>query len=337
MALFTKEHILSSLPRAEMKSELQFQGKHKSIVAVMRVVIPSEIEVSELLRLSDAQIPDHSNIVIKINLSSLRTLETGATTDPRVLKALVNVLRDQYCANNITVVESNSTAHDASLLFHLLGFKHLSEELNFRFMNLSDDTYIKKQIDGYSFKEVCVPSVIANADYFISLAKLKTHELTGISCTLKNQFGCYPYARKIEYHNFLINAIIDANIAMRPDLALIDGVISMIGSGGPTFGLPFRANILIGSKDPVAADAVCARILGLDPIKLDLIRKAVAKKIGTTDYSIRLSGLSALPSLPTEANLEKFIRKSLRTLLRFRVLRIPSYLVSLLSRSESEP
>jgi uncharacterized protein (DUF362 family) len=319
-----------------MKSELQFQDEHKSIVVVMRVDIPSEDKISELLRLSDAKIPSHSNIVIKINLSSLRTYETGATTDPRILKALINVLRKQYCAKNITVVESNSTGHNASLLFHLLGFKHLSEELNFQFVNLSDDICIKRQIDGYSFKEVCVPSVIANADYFISLAKLKTHELTGISCALKNQFGCYPYAKKIKYHKFLINAIIDANIAMKPDLAIIDGIISMIGSGGPTFGLPFRANILIGSKDPVAADAVCARILGLDPTKLDLIRKAVAKKIGTINYSIRLAGFDAIPSLPTEADFEIFIRRLLRTLLRFRILKVSSYFINLLSRSKGE-
>jgi uncharacterized protein (DUF362 family) len=307
--------------------------KHKSIVSVVQVTRSLNDAVNKMLYLSDFQVPSHSDIVIKINLCALRTFETGATTDPRILKALINVLKDNYDVKTITVVESDSTAHDANLLFYLLGFKELSEKLGFQFVNLSCDTFIKKQINGYRFKEVRVPSVIANADYFITLAKLKTHGDVGISCALKNQFGCYPYPRKIEYHKFLIDAIVDANLAMKPDFAIIDGVISMIGSGGPTFGLPFKSNILISSKDIVAADTVCAKILGFNPTKLSLIRKAATKKIGNMNYTLRLAGLKSLPLLGEEDYFDRFILRSLVPLFKLKITRrILGFYVKLLSK-----
>lgn len=46
-----------------------------------------------------------------------------------------------------------------------------------------------------------------------------------ISCSLKNQFRCYPYTKKTKYHKHLISAIIDANLAMKPNFSVVDGVI----------------------------------------------------------------------------------------------------------------
>jgi len=101
--------------------------------------------------------------------------------------------------------------------------------------------------------------------YFITMAKMKTHSLTKISCALKNQYGCLMEKRKIKFHRFLDDAIMDANLAMRPDFCLVDGIVGLGTARGPVWGIPINARSIVAGSDPVAVDCVCAKIMGLIP------------------------------------------------------------------------
>jgi uncharacterized protein (DUF362 family) len=55
--------------------------------------------------------------------------------------------------------------------------------------------------------------------------------------------------------------------------SVVDGIIGMEGNG-PYAGDPVRCNIIVAGSDPVAVDAVCAKLMGFDYKKIKLIYKA---------------------------------------------------------------
>ncbi|MBC7130639.1 DUF362 domain-containing protein, partial [Candidatus Bathyarchaeota archaeon] len=159
------------------------------------------------------------------------------------------------------------------------------------------------------FKEIDMPETIARSNCLISLAKLKTSSVTKISCALKNQFGCIPYKKKIRFHRFLDEAIVDANLAMRPHLSIVDGIIAHAGAKGPAFGRPVPTHIMIAGDDPVAVDSCCAKIFGFNPYFIGHVRKAAKAKIGSMHgYEVILKGFQRMPKVNPEFNmLENFI------------------------------
>jgi uncharacterized protein (DUF362 family) len=70
----------------------------------------------------------------------------------------------------------------------------------------------------------------------------------------------------------------DADGVLQPEpqrsyFAIIDGIVGMDGEG-PTGGNPRSAGLVIAGDDPVACDAVAARIMGFDPGKLRVLERA---------------------------------------------------------------
>lgn len=62
---------------------------------------------------------------------------------------------------------------------------------------------------------------------------------------------------------------------MKRYFSVVDGIVAMEGNG-PVAGDRREAGLLIGGSNPVAVDTVCARVMGLDPDRLPIIRDAWA-------------------------------------------------------------
>lgn len=260
---------------------------------------------SALDSLGGLQLKECRIISIKINLCDARTPDTGAITHPLFLDALLKCIRKK-CGYSveINVVESDATVALPDLFVEWFGFLPVLKRWEACYINLSKDKRILKKIDGRFFKRIAVPRTIARSDCLISLAKLKTIGLTKITCALKNQFGCLPYKRKIEFHRYIDDVIVDANLAMRPHLSIVDGIIAHVGMKGPAFGRPVPANLVAVGKDPVAVDSFCARVLGFNPYFVGHVRKAAGAKIGVMrDYDVALDGFSKMPRLNSEFSL----------------------------------
>jgi hypothetical protein len=56
-------------------------------------------------------------------------------------------------------------------------------------------------------------------------------------------------------------------------MSLVDGVVAMEGNG-PVGGNPKSVGTLIAGENPAAVDAVAARIMGFDPMKLAIVARA---------------------------------------------------------------
>jgi uncharacterized protein (DUF362 family) len=256
------------------------------------------------------------SVVIKINLCDFRLPETGAVTHPIFLDATLNYLRSTFKDLNIFVVESDATYARPDLLIKWLGFESALKKNGAKYVNLSKIETYRKRIDGRYFREMNIPRILSDSNYFISMAKLKTCLATKITCCLKNQFGCIPYPKKSTFHHRLDDVIVDANLAMKPDFCIVDGIIGMGGTKGPNDGVPLNYETIIAGKDPVAVDSVCANILGFRPFFVGHIRKAQASSVG--QMKCRLVGES----------LSKIVRDSEFSNTYARILRFAMFLKS---------
>ena len=224
---------------------------------------------------------------IKLNLCSLKSRETGATSDPIVVEQLVKILNENGV--KVRLIESNSSSKNADLAFKYLGFKKLEEKYDVRCINISRDDFSLRKINGYYLKTVKIPKAIETCDFFITHPKLKTHSSMKLHITgaLKNQFGCLIEKEKAKYHSMIHEIIADMNTAFTPDFIIMDAITVMTGYG-PTNGTPQRLNLLIAGLDPVAVDTFGAKILGSNPRSIRYIKLSAKRGLG--NMNIRLFG-----------------------------------------------
>lgn len=249
-------------------------------------------------------------IAIKINLCDCKPPETGATTHPIFLDAFLEWVKSRNSNATVKVVESNATHARPDLIRNWLGISPILEKHHAKWVNLSNDKWARKQINGLRFQNIRVPETIASSDLLVSMAKMKTHTLTTISCSLKNMYGCIMSSNKIKFHDYLDEAIVDACAAMRPDFSIVDGIIGMGGPKGPIDGVPIQAGLIVAGLDPVAVDAASATIMGVNPNYVGHVRKAQEAKIGSMRFNAIPDGLPA--HLP---NFE--LNETYRSILRF--------------------
>jgi uncharacterized protein (DUF362 family) len=240
----------------------------------------------ELDSFGDLKLSPDDVVAIKPNLCCIKSYETGATTDPHVIEGIINYLKDDYGVTSIYIVESDATQMLADMAFKLLGYERLSKKLGVELINLSKSPFsIKSFPDNAFLKKIRFPDIMEKASFFISVPKIKTHGTNSFTSALKNQFGCNPDPKKSKLHKKLDDAIVDLNLAFRPDLVIVDGMIAMGGYRGPVDGVPIRMNTFIFAHDPVAVDHLVSRIIGIDPSSVKYLVEAERRGIGTTNYT----------------------------------------------------
>ena len=109
-----------------------------------------------------------------------------------------------------------------------------------------------------------VSKELLDADLIISIPKMKTHLLTGVTLGMKNMYGTFPEIDKAKYHKEGINDVIYfVNYAFPPTLTIIDGSIG--GEAiGPLSANSVQYNTIIASRNVVIADAIASKLMGYD-------------------------------------------------------------------------
>ena len=267
----------------------------KNIVGIAKVKHPqnkSEIE-SALFNLLDQmkernkiKIPPKADVMIKPNICLVKSYETGVSVDPFIVKCLVDGLLQNYDIETITIGEADATELNVEVAFKVLDWEDTFNQYpNVKLLNLTKDEYVDIDLNGLYFKKIKMSKSYMESDFLISVAKLKTHTMTEITCNLKNLYGANPIKYKVQYHPHLDEVICDMNKVRLPDLCLVDGIIAMEGAG-PVSGAPKPMGVLITGNDAVATDHACARIMGFNPNKISHLKLAVKEKLGITDYEV---------------------------------------------------
>jgi uncharacterized protein (DUF362 family) len=225
---------------------------------------------------------DWKTILIKVNFITVKTWDTGATTDPIVVEAIIEKLK--ILPVKVYVVESDATTTDADKAFEVTGMKEMAERNGVECLNLR---HVKDRVkidipDGKALSSITVPRIVTESA-LISAAKLKTHGSTKVTLGMKNMFGLLPDKFKGKYHMKGISKVVtDINSVLRPNLTVIDGFVAMEGMG-PVSGSPVQMNLVIAGKDVVATDATACRVMGFDPREVAHIRMASERGLGGID------------------------------------------------------
>ncbi|MEM3641868.1 MAG: DUF362 domain-containing protein, partial [Candidatus Bathyarchaeia archaeon] len=109
-------------------------------IIISRIKTPDDIYncvKNGITKIGVDELNSSSVVAIKPNLCCIKSHETGATTDPRVVEAIIRCLRDQYGVKSFYVVESDGEQVLADMALKLLGYERLCKKLGATAVNLS--------------------------------------------------------------------------------------------------------------------------------------------------------------------------------------------------------
>ncbi|MCB9557620.1 MAG: DUF362 domain-containing protein [Deltaproteobacteria bacterium] len=126
---------------------------------------------------------------------------------------------------------------------------------------------------------IFTPEPVARADFFVNLPKFKAHPWTTVTFSLKNYIGIQDDRHRLIDHDHRLNEkITDLQYVLQPQFICVDGIIA--GQGRMLTPKPFDLKLLVMGDNQVALDAVCSRIIGVDPLSVDHIRLAAEHGFG---------------------------------------------------------
>lgn len=219
------------------------------------------------------------SVVLKPNLVEPRTGAPHVNTHPAVILAAAEAFR-RLDARAVLIAEGPGHERDIELVLDRSGFGRALAENGLTFVDLNEDRIrsISNRLHASRLSTLELPATILDADLVVSVAKLKTHHWAGLTLSMKNLFGVMPGARygwpkNLLHHAGITESILDINAAVRPGLAIIDGIVGMEGDG-PIMGPARQTGVLILGANPTSVDATAARIVGCDPASIDHLARA---------------------------------------------------------------
>jgi len=222
------------------------------------------------------------NVVLKVNLLSGAPPEEAITTHPAVVLAL---FREVERAGGVPLVaDTPSGTISRKRLGKVYEASGLLELERRGELKLNRDISASRAANprGKVLRSVDILKVVHEADSVITVPKLKTHALTGITGATKILFGVIPGLAKAGYHAKLpdvrrfCDMQLDLVLLVQPRLAVLDGIIGMEGDG-PSAGDVRRGNVLMASADSFALDVVMAAFMGALPRSLPILQAAMAR------------------------------------------------------------
>lgn len=230
-----------------------------------------------------------STVLIKPNLLAKHQPEACVTTNPAVVRAVITALKRRG-AQNIILADSCGGAYTASIMrgiYKASGLDKVCADEGVE-MYCGCEAFTKAT-SGRLVHEFDLIEPIKRADFIVNCPKLKTHVMTGMSCAVKNIFGCVAGMKKAELHmrfpqkRLFGEMLVDLYELIRPDICIVDGIMAMQGDG-PAGGTPCKAGVIIGGEDGYAIDLAICRIMGLGSDLVPFLAAAHARDLCTKSF-----------------------------------------------------
>jgi uncharacterized protein (DUF362 family) len=240
-----------------------------------------EVDLSTLLyeTLAEFRPPvEGKNVLLKPNFVE-PDRDNVINTHPAVVGAAFEAFL-RLGAASVTVAEGPGHERDTEGIVETIRLRDHLGPLPGKFVDLNVDEVerIPLRTRATRLKELYLPKTVLRADFVVSMPKLKTHHWAGVTLSLKNMFGivpgnCYGWPKNVLHWAGLTRSILDINGTVRPDFAIVDGIVGMEGNG-PIQGTAKPCGVLVMGDDPVAVDSTCARVMCLAPERIDYLANA---------------------------------------------------------------
>lgn len=211
-------------------------------------------------------------------------------THPMLVMAAVEAFR-RLGAKAVVVAEGPGHQRDTQLVLSQSGYEKSLRDEKIRFVDLNRDDLIGTPLRATytGMNRLWLPRTALIADFLVSMPKIKTHHWSGVTLAMKNMFGIVPGARygwpkNILHWKGIQESILDVCATVPIHFVIADGIMAMEGNG-PLNGTPRPLGRVVLADDPVAADAICAQLMGLDPEKVAHIREG-SKFLGNSSLHL---------------------------------------------------
>jgi uncharacterized protein (DUF362 family) len=216
-------------------------------------------------------------VVLKPNLVDYAPGD-AINTHPLLVLAAAESFR-RMGAKHVIVAEGPGHQRDTQLVLLQSGYRQFLQDEKIRFVDLNRDELIRTPLhaDYMGMKSLWLPRAVLEADFLVSMPKIKTHHWAGVTLSMKNMFGVVPGARygwpkNILHWKGIQESILDLCATVPIHLVIADGIVAMEGNG-PLNGTPRPIGKIVLADDPVAADETCARLMGFEPSRIVHIRE----------------------------------------------------------------
>jgi hypothetical protein len=239
--------------------------------------------------------------LIKLNLSWTKYFP-ACSSQPWQVEGLVKTLVEDnfpkdklFPVENKTVVTNPIKGAKNNLWMPILNKYGLS------FTPLTDVEWVK-----YEFREkllkldqifpegIEIPKMYIGKQV-IHLPTVKTHGHSTTTGAIKNAFGGLLKEVRHYAHKYIHEVLVDLVIMQKelhPNiLAVMDGTVAGDGAGPRTM-TPYSKNLILASSDSVAIDAVAAKLMGFEPMKIPYLKMCHERGLGVADINeIEILGL----------------------------------------------
>lgn len=273
-----------------------------SAVAVLRTSPESVItDYKRLMDLSGfkSTLVKNARMVLKLNLS-WTLYYPACSTAPWQLEGAVSSLLDAGYRNLVAVENQTVVTHPWRGAYNNKWLSVL-EKYGVSFQPLTDVEWVSFRprsemlVMDRLFSEILIPRMFQGSNV-VHLPTMKTHGHTTTTGAMKNAFGGlipkYRHHAHLRIHEVLVDLLAVQKEIHKGIFAVMDGCIAGNGAGPRTME-PFSGDLILAGEDQVALDAVAARVMGFDPMKIDYIRIAHDRGLGMGDLDqVEIAGIS---------------------------------------------
>jgi uncharacterized protein (DUF362 family) len=194
----------------------------------------------------------------------------------------------QLGARRVVVGEGPGHQRDTELVVASAGLKPILREKRIEFVDLNraEVRRVKLRARYSGLSELWLPCEALASEFVVSMPKVKTHHWAGVTLSLKNMFGIVPgmkygWPKNALHWAGIHESVLDIAATVPIHFVIADGITAMEGNG-PLHGDPRALHKIVLSDDPVAADATCARLMGIEPARVSHIAEA-SRFLGNLD------------------------------------------------------
>ncbi|MHA1263595.1 MAG: DUF362 domain-containing protein [Candidatus Helarchaeota archaeon] len=281
-------------------------------VAIVRGTNPYTTTLEALTLIKEDLISIPSSIFLKPNLLLTRK-HSFAITDPAVCAAVADFFKKFFNVSEITLGEGTTSGYPPDTYRSLENNGYSIYEDRWKIADLTNDppgSWVPLYCPGLSDNlEIGISKTVIDSPFLISIPKFKTHDVLGLTLSLKNLMGTLTAVRNCDtkqnitegtpdvcayMHGYgdkkpdrltteenigpskvaLATNLLRLTATIQPSLAVIDGIKAMEGDGPASRGTKKSLGLIIASTDFIAADTIATHIAGFNPKDFQYIYQA---------------------------------------------------------------
>lgn len=225
-------------------------------------------------------------VLVKPNIGWDVVPEKGGNTNPVLVKRII-----EHClrAGAKEVYVFDNTCDNWIRCYQNSGIEKAVKSAGGKIVPANSESYFQEVTiqNGKKLTTAKVHEMVLNSDVFINVPILKNHSSTRITGALKNMMGVV-WDRGFWHANNLNQCIADyALYSKKPNLHVLDAYNVMMRNGprGVSVDDLSKMKSLFLSTDGVAIDAAGAKMMGLDPARVEHLAIAAGMGIGKIDLA----------------------------------------------------